>query len=204
MNIIFLSTSQSAKGGQEGMLTIVLYDYIPTPSRHRGRLPETSRRRSGMRRPAGWLVTMPPGRRPAKPPFRHYERNVRTHQCGTEGTAHVHRLKVSPRRAGANKSPRWSAERRASPMRRKAPRKRLRASDNRPRRVPRKHPSACRRSAPSLCVRGSYAKLGGFLPREEDGACSDFIAAVAMREQASRTRSGIGLLSAAATMHTGT
>ena len=37
-----------------------------------------------------------------------------------------------PRRTGAHKSPRWSAERRAFPLERKAPRKRLRAYVIRP------------------------------------------------------------------------
>ena len=31
------------------------------------------------------LCKATPGRRPATPPFRHYERNVRTHQCETQG-----------------------------------------------------------------------------------------------------------------------
>src|SRR6185436_7362453 len=38
--------------------------------------------------------TQTPGRRPATPPFRHYERNARMRQCETEGTAHVQRPKV--------------------------------------------------------------------------------------------------------------
>ena len=38
-------------------------------------------------------------------------------------------------------------------------------------RVPRKHPSACRRSAPSF-DEGTLAKLGGYLPRENDDACT--------------------------------
>ena len=120
---------------------------------------EALRWQDGMRRPAGLLpCKQTPGRRPATPPFRHYERNVRTHQCETKGTAHVHRPTVSPRRARSQQPSRWSAERRASPMRRKAP------SDSAftrvfvalcacgptslaRRRVP-LHPSACRRSAP--------------------------------------------------------
>jgi len=35
-------------------------------------------------------------------------------QCEIEGTAHVQRPKVSPRRARSQQPPRWSAERRAS------------------------------------------------------------------------------------------
>jgi hypothetical protein len=74
--------------------------------------------------------------------------------------------------------PRWSAERRASPMcgQRERPAwdarrfaKRLRAGVIGPRRVLRRHPSACRRSAPSLgegpTTRGDFggdrANLGG-------------------------------------------
>jgi hypothetical protein len=34
-----------------------------------------------------------PGRRPAKPSFRHYERNVRMHQCEIDG----HRSYATPR-----------------------------------------------------------------------------------------------------------
>ncbi len=63
---------------------------------------------------------------------------------------------------GANKPPRWGAERRASPARRLRKRfardarrdvSRLRAYVIGPRRVPRKHPGACRRSASLFCER---------------------------------------------------
>ena len=139
--------------------------------------PETSQSRSGMRRPARVARNHAPGRRPAKPPFRHYERNARMRQCETEGTAHVQRPKVSPRR---DRSPQTAAvERREASV----PAGTQGARDSAftrvfvalcacgrtsfaRRRVP-LHPSACRRSAPSLCVVRETAKLGGaFASRE--------------------------------------
>jgi hypothetical protein len=108
-----------------------------------------------------------PGRRPATPSFRHYERNVRTHQCHVEG----HRSCATPgdvakagsepknRRGGA---PRGEHPRRAdcvsgSARDARRPWKRVYARLRRAmgacepallarRRVP-LHPSACRRSA---------------------------------------------------------
>ena len=49
--------------------------YSTSPA-HRGRLRRRARVRSGMRRPAGWLVTTPPGGVRATPPSRHYERDA--------------------------------------------------------------------------------------------------------------------------------
>ena len=46
-----------------------------------------------MWRPAGVARNHAPGRRPATPPFRHYERNVRMHQCETGG----HRSCATPK-----------------------------------------------------------------------------------------------------------
>jgi len=115
---------------------------------------EALRWQDGMRRPAGCLCKQTPGRRPATPPFRHYERNVRMHQCETKGTAHVHRPTVSPRRARSQQPPRWSAERRASPLGCKASADACGPTSLARRRVP-LHPSACRRSAPSSCEEGN-------------------------------------------------
>jgi hypothetical protein len=68
-----------------------------------------------MRRPAGWLVTSA-REAPGNTAPRHYERDLRMQQCEIEG----HRSCATSRdfaKAGsdANKPPRWSAERRASP-----------------------------------------------------------------------------------------
>ncbi len=60
---------------------------IVVTSRSSRASPETSQSRNGMRRPAGWLVTMSPGRRPATPPFRHYERNARMRYVKLKSTA---------------------------------------------------------------------------------------------------------------------
>ena len=48
-----------------------------------------------MRRPARVARNHAPGRRPAKPPFRHYERNARMRQCETQG----HRSCATPERS---------------------------------------------------------------------------------------------------------
>ena len=87
-----------------------------------------------------------------------------------KGTAHVHRPTVSPRRARGQQSPKWSAERRASPLGCKASADACGPTSLARRRVP-LHPSAFRRSAPSPCVRGTMASLGGALPREKENAC---------------------------------
>ena len=52
------------------------------------------------------LASKPPGDVRATPPSRHYERDVRMHQCETEGHAHVHRPEVRQGGLGANKPPR--------------------------------------------------------------------------------------------------
>jgi hypothetical protein len=86
-----------------------------------------------------------------------------TRECANarpKGTAHVQRPNGSPRRVGANKPPRWSAERRASPLRRKAPAGACGRTSLARRRVP-LHPSACRRSAPLVGDEGKQASLGG-------------------------------------------
>jgi len=73
-----------------------------------------------------------------------------TRECANarpKGTAHVQRPTVRQGGSGANKPPRWSAERRASPLRRKAPAGACGPTSLARRRVP-LHPSACRRSAP--------------------------------------------------------
>ena len=95
-----------------------------------------------------------PREAPARPPFRHYERNARMRQCETEGTAHVQRPKVWPRRVRSQQSPRWSAERRAFPLERKAPAGACGPTSLARRRVP-LHPSACRRSAPLVACEGT-------------------------------------------------
>ena len=41
-------------------------------------------------------------------------------------------------------------------------------------RVPRKHPSACRRSAPSRCARGIWQASEVLVTRENDDACSNY------------------------------
>src|SRR5688572_24549503 len=70
-----------------------------------------------MRRPASpCMYTRRPGGARATPPIRHYERIVRMHPPKPEDTAasgNVRRRR--PGGLGANKPPRWSAERRASP-----------------------------------------------------------------------------------------
>ena len=140
-----------------------------------------------------------PGRRPATPPFRHYERNVRTHQCETKGTAHVHRPTVSPRRARSQQPPRWSAERRAFPLERKAP------SDSAftrvfvalcacgptslaRRRVP-LHPSACRRSASLFRAEGNIQTSEEDVPREKGDLCADLRCPSVMRRAQRRPNS---------------
>ena len=56
------------------------------------------------------------GRRPATPPFRYYGRNLRTQQCETCEHRPFAPLKgFAKAGSDANKPPRWSAERRASP-----------------------------------------------------------------------------------------
>ena len=149
-----------------------------------------------MRRPARWLVTNTreaPGNT-ALPPLRAERANALREAQERQTTLHplcnAHRLYRGG--LGAKKSPRWSAERRASPgcadcvswfargregERSKA---RSRASSTRyalrayvigPRRVPRKHPGACRRSAPSFVARGKPQTSEDDLPRENDDVC---------------------------------
>ena len=72
--------------------------------------------RTGCGVPRVCACTQTPGGARATPPSRYYERDVRTHQCEIDG----HRSCATPggfAKAGsdANKPPRWSAERRASP-----------------------------------------------------------------------------------------
>ncbi len=79
--------------------------YIGSSSRSPRASPETSQSRSGTRRPAGWLATMPPGGARATPPIRHYERIVRTHQCEAGGHRRARqRPKGLPRRARSQKT----------------------------------------------------------------------------------------------------
>jgi len=131
--------------------------------------PETSQGRSGTRRPAGWLVTKPPGG------IRQHHPSATT--SGTRECANA-RLRTplvasfsglakvgsepTNRRSGA---PRGGHSRRAgcvSGSARDARRdaSRLRAYVTGPRRVPRTHPSACRRSA-SLFRGGNAGKARG-------------------------------------------
>jgi hypothetical protein len=131
--------------------------HLPSPCpAHRGRLRRRARVGAGCGVLRVWLVTRPPGGVRATPPFRHYERNVRMHPCRTKGHAHVHRPEDWPRRARSQKIAAVERRRRASPARglRKRFARDARASDlalrayvTGPRRVPRKHPSASRRSA---------------------------------------------------------
>ena len=101
-----------------------------------------------------------PGGARATPPSRHYERDLRMQQCETEG----HRSCATPngiakagpgpinRRGGAPRGERPPAAQIAKADLRgdaRASDLALRAYVTGPRRVPRKHPSACRRSAPS-------------------------------------------------------
>ncbi len=105
-----------------------------------------------------------PGGARAKPPLRHYERGARMRYMRLESTAplcNAQRLHRDGR--GAKKSPRWSAERRASPgcvdcaswsaRGRKASADACGPTSLARRRVP-LHPSACRRSAPSRLSEG--------------------------------------------------
>ena len=89
-----------------------------------------------------------------------------------KGTAHVHRPTVSPRRARGQQTPKWSAERRASPLGCKASADACGPTSLARRRVP-LHPSACRRSAPLASMRGHWQSSEGFMPRENDDVCSD-------------------------------
>ena len=122
--------------------------------------PETSQSRSGMRRPAGVARNHAPGRRPATPPSATTSgRGMR--QRDRRAPPAVQRPTVSPGGPGA-KNRRGGAPRGERPAGRSGLRSgsrassramRLRAYVTGPRRVP-LHPSACRRSAPSPCVRG--------------------------------------------------
>jgi len=76
-----------------------------------------------------------------------------------------------PRRTGAHKSPRWSAERRTSRvMGREAPAGACGPPSLARRRVP-LHPSACRRSASLFSEEGNMQTSEGLMPREKDTAC---------------------------------
>jgi hypothetical protein len=145
--------------------------------------PETSQSRSGMRRPAGWLVTTPSGGSgnllSATTSGRHKRVHARLRRAmelaDGEAPSMLHPTqdrRPKNRRGGA---PRGGHPRRAdcaSGPARDARRdvSRLRACVTGPRRVPRKHPSACQRSASLVRARGQVAKLGGDLPRENDDA----------------------------------
>jgi hypothetical protein len=130
-----------------------------------------------MRRPASLLnANRRSGGSRAKPPSRHYERDVRTHQCEIDG----HRSCATPRGfAKAGSAPinrRGGAPRGERPPAAQTVKANLRGDARGPaskvrskKRVP-LHPSACRRSAPSLCVSGKRPSLGGVLPREKDDA----------------------------------
>ena len=121
-------------------------------------------------------------RRPALLPCKQHPGGVRQNRpsATTSGTCECTRrdrraplMCTAPRScpggSGAKKSPRWSAERRASPMRRKAPAGACGPTSLARRRVP-LHPSACRRSAPLIRDEGPLANLGGDMPREQDDA----------------------------------
>jgi hypothetical protein len=130
---------------------------------HRGRLRRRARDRCG----TGVLrvaLSAAPGRRPATPPSRHYERDARTRYVKLESTAPLCNAQEIHRDGlGAKKSPRWSAERRASPgcadcvswsaRGRKGERSRPAGLRHWPAKGCRCTPSACRRSAPSRCAR---------------------------------------------------
>jgi len=93
------------KYGHNGRFLLFVFRAMPicSSSRSPRASPETSQSRSGMRRPAHVARNHVPGRRPAKPPFRHYERNARMRQCETEEhRPAVQRSTVSPRWPGAN------------------------------------------------------------------------------------------------------
>ena len=84
----------------------------------------------------------------------------------------MQRSEVSPRRARGQQIA--AVERReasVSRKRRKASADACGRTLRARRRVP-LHPGACRRSAPSLGVRGRLAKLGGLVTREKDDACA--------------------------------
>jgi hypothetical protein len=87
------------------------------PSRSPRASPETCQSRSGMRRPAGWLVTTPPGgvrqHRPSATTSGTCERT----NARLTGTAHVQRPTVSPRRAWAPINRRGGAPRGERPRR---------------------------------------------------------------------------------------
>jgi hypothetical protein len=139
----------------------MLQDSHPRSSRGvSGDDPEGGARSGVLRRR---LVTVRSGR-PGTPPARHYDLAARSslHGSGRQLPAVVGRRapKETEARPRGPKSPRWSAERRASRVTgRKAPRKRLarrvvsaftRVFDAKRRapRVPRTHPNVSRRSAP--------------------------------------------------------
>ena len=109
--------------------------------------PETSQSRSGMRRPARAARNRAPGGARQNRPS---ATTSGTRECANarpKGTAHVQRPTVRQGGSGANKPPRWSAERRASYVTgRKAPAGACGPTSLARRRVP-LHPSAFRRSA---------------------------------------------------------
>ena len=112
----------------------------------------------------------PPGGVWATPPSRHYERDVRTHQCETEGLLPLGTANGFAKAGRSQKIAAWSAERRASPG----------CADGASRCVTQgraispaglRQPRAegclartqvrCRRSAPSPLCEGEPANLGG-------------------------------------------
>jgi hypothetical protein len=146
--------------------------------------PETSQNRSGMRRPAGWLVTTSP----AGGVRQHRPSATTSGTCECTDAASRAPLMCNARRRGqgglgANKSPRWSAERRASPAR--GLRKRICAGCETPGGVC--GPASLAREGclastrapvgaplPSLVCEGKPANLGGQMPREKADACAQF------------------------------
>jgi hypothetical protein len=127
-------------------------------------------------------ASKPPGGVRATPPFRHYERNLRTQQCETCEHRPFATLNGFAKASSEPKNRRGGAPRGERPRRADCV-SGLRGTQGRAispcgrtlfarRRVP-LHPSACRRSAPSFCVRDIMAKLGGDMPRENGNACLD-------------------------------
>jgi hypothetical protein len=138
----------------------MFYDYSPL-SRSPRASPETSLRRSGMRRLCTWLVTKSPGASGhCPPPLREAALKARRGRAsgGKPRKQGSQMMPVHKRKTVRGQACRvWSAERRTSPLGREAPRKRRGPTLLARSRVPRKHPSACRRSAPSH-VRGETNK----------------------------------------------
>ena len=135
--------------------------------------------RSGRGVPRVWRCTEAPGR--LRSPAHHHRADTRSSQ---------RRSLIASFRAGSGQQPlRWSAERRAS--HRKETARRLASACGRTsfarERVP-PHPSACRRSAPLVSMRGRWQTSEEQMPREQDEAARTTPPSFRARQARARNR----------------